>query len=86
MDLHRQSREMLFSTITTTTMSLSKLRISLSNEHSQLKIENMSSLYKDKKLKSLEDIIIKIGYDPQDCKEIQEILQKKNVEITTLKK
>jgi len=67
-------------------MSLSKLRISLSNEHSQLKIENMSSLYKDKKLKSLEDIIIKIGYDPQDCKEIQEILQKKNVEITTLKK
>ena len=46
----------------------------------------MSSLSKDNKLKSLEDSIIKIGYDPQDYKSIEEILQKKNVEITNLKK
>lgn len=40
MDLHRQLGEMLFSTMTTTTMSLSKLRTGLSNAQSQLKIEN----------------------------------------------
>lgn len=68
MDLHRQSSEMLFSTMTTTTMSLSKLRTSLSNVQSRLKIEKLSSLSKDNRLKSLEDIIIKIGYDPHYCK------------------
>ena len=58
MDLHRQSGEMLFSTMTTAAMSLSKLRTTLSNVQSQLKIENLSSLSKDNKLKYLEDIII----------------------------
>jgi len=64
MDLHRKSGEMLFSKMTTTAISLSKLRTSFSNAQSQLKIENLSSLSKDIKLKSLKDIIIKIGYDP----------------------
>lgn len=64
MDLHRKSCEMLFSTMITTSMSLSKLRTTFSNVQSQLKIEKLSSLSKDNKLKSLEDIIIKIGYDP----------------------
>lgn len=71
MDLHRQSSEMLFSTMTTTAMSLSKLKTALSNVQSQLKIQNLSSFSKDNKLKSLEYIIIKIGYDPQDCKAIE---------------
>ena len=57
--------------MTTTTMSLSKLRTTLSNVQSQLKIENLPSFSKDNKLKSLEDIIIKIGYDPQDYKAIE---------------
>ena len=60
--------------MTTTTMSLSKLRLAFPNVQSQLKIEKVTSLSKDNKLKSLEDIIIKIGYDPQDCKAIEEIL------------
>jgi len=86
MDLHRQSGEMLFSTMTTIAMSLSKLITTLSNVQSQLKIEKMSSFAKDNKLKFFEDIIVKIGCDPQDYKEIEEILKKKDIEIITLKK
>jgi len=86
MDLCRQSGELLFSTMSTSAMPLPKLRTTLSNAQSQLKIEKMSSLSKDNKLRSLEDIIIKIGYDPQDCKESEEILQKKHVQIIALKK
>lgn len=86
MDLHRKSGEMLLSTLTITAMSLSKLRIALSNVQSQLKIEKPSSLAKDNKLKCLEDIVIKIGYDPQYCKAIEQVLHKRNIDITTLKK
>ena len=51
MDMHIQTSEMLFSTMTNTTMSLSKLRTSLSNVQSQLKLERVSSLAKDNKIK-----------------------------------
>lgn len=67
-------------------MSLSKLRTALSNVQSQLKIEKFSYLAKDSMLKSLENLIVKIGYDPKDCKAIEEILKKKNIEIAALKK
>ncbi len=65
--------------MTTTAMSLSKLRTALSNVQSQLNIEKPSSLSKDIKLQSLEDIIVKIGHDPHDYKAIEEIMQKKNI-------
>ena len=64
MDMHRQSGKKKISTMTTRTMSLSMLRTALSNVQSQLKIENLYSLAKDNKLKSLEDVVVKIVYDP----------------------
>lgn len=67
-------------------MSLSKLRIALSNVQSQLIIEKLSSLTNDNKLKSLEDPVVKIGYDPKDCKAVKEILKKKNSDIAALQK
>lgn len=38
MDMHRKTSEMLFSTMATTTMSLSKLGTTLSNVQSQIKL------------------------------------------------
>ena len=81
MDMHRQSGEMLFSTMTTTSMSLSKLKAALSNVQSQLKIEKLSSLAKDNRLESLEDLVVKFGYDPKYCKEFEEIIKKNNENI-----
>jgi len=46
----------------------------------------ISSLSKDTKIKSLEDLIIKIGYDPSDTKSVEEAIKKKELEITSLKK
>jgi len=36
--------------------------------------------------KSLEDLIIKLGYDPSDVKAIEDIARKKNADIATLRK
>ena len=52
-------------------MALSKLRTNLSNVQSQLKIEKISSLAKHNKLISLEDIVLKIGYDPKDVRVVE---------------
>ena len=82
--MHIQSREMLFSTMTTTTMSLSKLKVALSNMQSQLKIEKLSCLDKDNRINTLEELVVKVGYDPNKCKETEEIIKMKNVDITTL--
>ena len=37
-------------------------------------------------MKTLEDLIVKIGYDPKDCNATEEILKKKNVDIAALRK
>ena len=71
MDMHRQLGEIIFSTMTNTAMALSKLRTNMSNVQSQLKIEKHSSFAKYNKLKSLEDVVIKIGYDPKDVKYVE---------------
>lgn len=86
MDMHRKTSEMLFSTMTITTMSLSKLRTAVSNVQSQLKSENFSSLPKDNRIKALEDFVIKVGYDPKDVKVVELLLKKKDADIVALKK
>lgn len=85
-DMHRQFVEMIFSTMTNTALALSKLRTSLTNVKTQLKLEKISSLAKDTKIKTLEDLVIKLSYDPSDVKAVEEILKKKNAEIPALKK
>lgn len=67
-------------------MATSKLQASLNNIHSQLKLENMSSLAKDTKIKGLEDLVIKLGLDPKDIKAADEIIKSKNVDIQALRK
>jgi hypothetical protein len=68
MDMNRQIGEMILSTLTNTSMTTSKLQVSLNNIQSQLKMEKISSLAKDNKIKSLEELVLKIGYDPTNVK------------------
>ena len=68
MDLYKQTLDMLYSTLTNKVMPASKLQSSFINIKSQLKLENISSLAKDIKIKSLEDLAIKLGYNPKDLK------------------
>jgi hypothetical protein len=86
MDMHRTIGEMIFSTLTNASMTASKFHVSLNNIQSQLKMEKISSLAKDNKIKSLEELVLKIGYDPTNVKATEELLKKKNVDITSLRK
>jgi hypothetical protein len=86
MDMHRKTGEMIFSTLTNTSLTASKLQVSLNNIQSQLKLEKISSLAKDNKIKSLEELVLKIGYDPSNVKAAEELLKKKNVDIASLRK
>jgi hypothetical protein len=51
-----------------------------------LKLEKISSLAKDNKIKSLEELVLNIGYDPSNVKEAEELLKKKNDDIASLRK
>jgi hypothetical protein len=49
-------------------------------------LENIYSLAKDNKIKSLEELVLKISYDPSNVKVAKELLKKKNANITSLRK
>jgi len=86
MDLHKQTGEMIFSTLENTSTTTAKLQVSLKNVQSQLKLEKVSSLAKDNKIKSLEELVLRIGYDPSNIKAAEELVKKNNVDIASLRK
>jgi hypothetical protein len=86
MDLHKRTREMVFSMLENASIVASKLQVSLSNVQTQLKLEKISSFAKDNRIKTLEELVLKIGYDPSNVKEVEEMLKKKNVDIESLRK
>jgi len=86
MDLYRQTGEMIFSTLANSSNATTKLQASLGNVQTQLKLQNISSFAKDNKIKMLEELVLKIGYDPSNVKEVEEMLQNKNVDIASLRK
>ena len=63
MDMHRKTWEIIFSTPTNTSLIALNLQVSLNNVQSHLKLENISSLAKDNKIKSLVELVMKIGYN-----------------------
>jgi hypothetical protein len=77
MDLHRQTGETVFSTLANDSTLTTKLQVSLSNVQTQLKLEKILSFAKDNRIKTLEEFVLKIGYDPSNVKEIEEMLKKK---------
>jgi hypothetical protein len=75
MDLHRQTGEMFFSTLAHASTTTSKLQVSLGNVQTQLKLDNISSFAKDNRIKSLEELVLKIEYDPSNVKAAEEMLK-----------
>jgi hypothetical protein len=86
MDLHRQTGEMVFSTLAHASTAASKLQVSLNNVQTQLKLEKISSFAKDNRIKTLEELVLKIGYDPSNVKAVEEMIKKKNADIASLRK
>jgi hypothetical protein len=86
MDLHRQTGEMVFSTLAHASITTSKLQVSLNNVQTQLKLEKISSFAKDNRIKMLEELVLNIGYDPSNVKAVEEMLKKKNDDIASLRK
>jgi hypothetical protein len=64
----------------------SKLQVSLNNVQTQLKMEKISSFAKDNRIKTLEELVLKIGYDPLNVKEDEEMIKKNNSDIASLRK
>ena len=86
MGLHRQTGEMVFSTLAHASTTTSMLQVSLNNVHMQLKLEKIPSFAKDNRIKMLEELVLKIGYDPSNVKAFEEMIKKKNVDIASLRK
>jgi hypothetical protein len=77
---------MVFHTLAHASSSMEKLQVSLNNAQMQLKLEKISSFTKDNRIKTLEELVLKIGYDPSNVKAAEEMIKKKNVDITSLRK
>jgi hypothetical protein len=86
MDLHRQMGEMVFSTLAHASTTTSRLQVSLNNVQTQLKLEKISSFSKDNRIKMLEELVLKIGYDPSNVKAVEEMIKKKNSNTASLRK
>jgi predicted RNase H-like nuclease (RuvC/YqgF family) len=86
MDLHKQTGEMVFHTLAHASAPASKFRVALSNAQTQLKLEKISSFAKDNRIKTLEELIVKIGYDSTNVKAVEEMIKNKNSDIASLRK
>lgn len=85
-ELHKQTREMIYSTLTNKAMMAQRLENSLDNTTAQLHLEKASSQAKDNIIKSLEDIIIGLGHDPKDVNATEALIKKKDKDIAALRK
>jgi hypothetical protein len=86
MDLHKKTGDMVFHTLAHASASAAKLQVSLNNAQTQLKLEKISSFAKDNRIKTLEELVLKIGYDPSNVKAVEEMIKKKNANIASLRK
>jgi len=85
-EFHKQAGEIIYSTMTNKAMIVHKLQNSLDNIIAQYKLEKASSQAKDNIIKSQEDLLIEIGYNPSDVKAAKKLIKKKNEDIVALKK
>jgi len=77
---------MVYSTLADKEILAHRLQNLLYNTSSQLELEKASSLAKDNRIKSLEEIIMELEHDPKDPKGIQALIKKKEEDITALKR
>ena len=85
-ELHKQTGDMVYSTLANKALLAHRLQNSLHNTSAQLELEKASSLAKDNRIKSLEEIIMELGHDPKDPKGIQALIKKKEEDIVALRK
>ena len=85
-EFHRKSSKLLYSTITTKAMSVKKLYNTIINMRDQMKVDKASSYAKDLRIKSLEELVIQVGYDPSNVKAAEQLVKKKNEDIAALRK
>ena len=85
-ELHKQTGEMVYATLADKAMLAHQLKESLSNTYAKLDLEKISSLAKDNRIKTLEEIIIEFGHDPKDAKGIKALIKKKEEDIDALRK
>lgn len=62
-------------------MSVQNLQNALKNVKDQLKVEKDSSYAKGTRIKSLEELVIEVCYDPSNVKDAKELVKKKNIDI-----
>ena len=84
-ELHKQTREMIYSTLIGKTMMAHRIQNYLDNTTTQLHLEKTSSQDKDNRIKSLEEIIFGLGHDPKDIKAIEALIKKKDEDIAALR-
>ena len=85
-ELHKQTGEMTYSTLTGKAITSHQLQNSLNNISAQFQLEKASSQEKDTRIEALEDLIIELGHDPKDVKATEKLIKKKNDDIAALKK
>ena len=85
-ELHKQTGEMVYSTLADKTLLENRLENSLNNTAAQLELEKASSQAKENRIRSLEDIIIELGHDPKDPKAIQTLLKIRDADLAALRK
>jgi hypothetical protein len=49
-------------------------------------LEKILSFSKDNRIKTLEELVLQIGYDPSIVKAVEEMIKKKNADIASLMK
>jgi len=49
-------------------------------------MEKVFALAEDTRIKTLEDMVIKVGYDPVNINAAEELVKKKNLDIEALRK
>ena len=67
-------------------MSAQKLQNTISNMKSQMKLDKVSLYAKDLRIKSLEELVLQVGYDPANVKAAELLVKKKNEDIAALRK
>lgn len=85
-EFHKQTGEMIYSTMKNKAMVVHKLQSSLDNIIAQYKMEKASSQVKDNIIKSLQDLVVELGYSSNDVKAAEKLIKKMNEDISTLEK
>lgn len=85
-ELHKQTGEMFYSTLTGKAMMAQRLENYLNNTTAQLQQEKASSQAKDNRIKSLEEVIIGLGHHPKYVKAVEALIKKKDEDIVSLRK